>query len=173
MDRNLAQDSLRSVAAARRTTSELRAYREAGSVVAAWGLVWSAGYGTQQFAPSAASLVWMAGWVCAIAWMATRPRAHDDIRALATWIVMVAFVFAVLTVVRADTRTAAMVFGLVVAAGYIALGIWAGSRFAVLGAAVLLAACLGWWMVPQWLYLTLALGGGVALVVGGMWLQRP
>lgn len=173
MDHDLARDGLRTIANARRKTAELRAYRDTGSVVTAWGVVWIVGYAAQQFLPGAAPLVWLAGWAGAIGWTATRPRSRGDMRALATWLVALAFVFTLLLVVRADVRTAAMVFGLVVAASYFALGIWAGARFAVLGAVVLLSACVGWWLTPQWLYLALALGGGLALVLGGLWLRRP
>jgi hypothetical protein len=66
-----------------------------------------------------------------------------------------------------------MIFSLSLSAAYAILGIWSGKRFFLLGAVVLMSASVGWWVVPQWLFLALALGGGVALFVGGIWLRRP
>lgn len=173
MDNRQAQDSLHSIAAAQRQAFELRNYREVGSLVVAWGLVWLAGFATLQFLPALAAWVWPLGWAMALGWTATRPRRQGDGRTLVTWLVALGFVALLLLVVRADMPTAAMVFGLVLAASYLAMGIWAGRRFAMLGALVLVAAGFGWWLAPQWLYAALALGGGGALILGGLWLQRP
>lgn len=173
MELENARENLRTIAAARRQTFELRNYRAAGSIVIAWGVVWLTGFGAQQFLPALAVWVWPVGWVLALAWTATRPRHDADSRSLATWLVALGFVALLLLVVGADVRTAAMVFGLVLAASYIVLGIWAGHRFALLGALVLVIACIGWWVAPGALFSALALGGGGALILRGWWLQRP
>ncbi len=173
MDDQKARESLDWIKVARRQTSELRNYRESGSIVTAWGFVWLTGFGGQQFIPAIAHWLWLIGWALALIWTATRPRRAYDNHALATWIVAVGFVLLLLLVIRADTRTAAMVFGMVLAASYAVIGIWAGRRFAFLAAIVLIISCLGWWLFPQWLFGLLAIGGGGALIVGGIWLRRP
>lgn len=173
MDHGQARDSLRTIATAQRQAFELRHYRGAGSIVVAWGLVWLIGFGTLQFAPALAHWAWPLGWILALAWTATRPRREGDGRTLASWLVALGFVTLLLLVIEADMRTAAMVFGLVLAASYLAIGIWAGRRFGILGALVLAAGATGWWLMPDWLFASLALGGGGALVLGGLWLQRP
>lgn len=173
MDHREAQESLASVTSARLKSFELQGYRQAGSVVAAWGLARLAGFGASQFAPQTAPWIWLIGWASALAWTITRPRAANDLRALATWAVAIVFVTLLLVVIRADLRTAGIVSGLALAASYTTLGIWIGRRFAVLGVLVFLSACIGWWLAPQWLFLALALGGGGALILGGIWLRRP
>ena len=173
MDHHQARDSLRTIDTVRRQTFELRQYRHVGSIVVAWGLVWLAGFGALQFIPAVAGWVWPLGWVMALGWTATRPRREGDSRTLASWLVALGLIALLLLVVRADMPTAAMVFGLVLVASYLVMGIWAGRRFALLGALVLAAAAYGWWLVPEWFYAALAMGGGAALILGGLWLQRP
>lgn len=173
MDFTQARQDLASIENARQMTGELRNYRHAGSTITAWGFVWLVGYGAQQFVPGFAGGIWLIGWVAALAWTATRPRTKYDAKASATWCVALAFILMLLWVIEADSRTAAVVFGLVLSAGYVMLGIWAGKRFALLGVIALFASCIGWWLVPQWLFSALALGGGFTLILGGFWVGRP
>lgn len=173
MDHQQAQESLASITSARRKAIELRNYRQAGSTVTAWGLVWLSGYSAQQFVPYAAPWIWLIGWVVALIWTLTRPRTTYDVQVLATWGVALAFMGLLMFAIQADARITAMLFGLVLAASYAVLGIWAGKRFASLGALALFTSCIGWWLVPQWLFIVLALGGGGALIAGGLWLRRP
>lgn len=173
MDQSQARDSLEAISIAQRKTLKLRNYRDGGSVVAAWGIVWFLGYSAQQFLPQASAYVWLAGWVGALGWTLSRPKTAYDIRALATWGIAVSFVFLLLIALRADERIAALTFGLVLAASYAALGVWSGKRFLILGLIVLASTCFGWWLAPDWLFAALAVGGGAGMVVGGMWLHRP
>jgi hypothetical protein len=173
MDKKHAFEGLSDVEMARQKTAELRFYRGMGSIVCAWGVVWLFGFGAQSIYPSLAPMVWAAGWLGALAWTFTRPPKSHDIRALATWGVAVICLILILVVTRADQTTAAKIFGLALSAAYAVLGIWFGTRFLALAAVVLVSAGLGWWFVPQWLFFTLALGGGAALILGGLWLRRP
>lgn len=173
MDKNIASESLISIDNARNRAKELRGYRDLGSIVSLWGAVWLAGFGTQQFAPSIAPAVWLSGWLVALGWTFTRPRKAGQDQALASWCVAIAFVILLLTVIEADTATAAMICALALAAGYALLGIWIGKRFLALSSLVLAFACGGWWLAPGWLFGLLALGGGAGLMIGGSWLRRP
>jgi hypothetical protein len=173
MDEEQAFQGLNDVAKARQKTAELRSYRGMGSIVSAWGIVWLVGFGAQATFPSIAPLVWAAGWLGALAWTFTRQPKPHDLRALATLSVVVGTIILILMVTRADPTTAAMIFGLALSAAYAILGIWLGKRFLLLATLVLVSACLGWWFVPQFLFLALALGGGGALILGGVWLRQP
>jgi hypothetical protein len=173
MDKEHALEILNDVAIARQKTSELRNYRGMGSIISAWGVVWLLGFGAQSNFPAAAPYVWIVGWLGALVWTFTRPPKPEDLRALTTWVVAVLCICLILVVTKANQTTAAMIFGLALSAAYAILGVWSGKRFLVLAALVLSSACVGWWLVPQWLYLALALGGGVALILGGVWIRRP
>ncbi len=173
MDQQAARESLNDISVTRRRVEELRNYRDTGSIVSAWGLVWLTGFGAQQFVPSTAPMVWLVGWVAALGWTFTRPRKAHDAKAFVTWLVTLAFILLLLVVIKADQRIAAMVTGLVLSAAYAVMGLWAGKRFLALAVIVLISACTGWWLLPQWLFLLLAVGGGFALLIGGFWLRRP
>jgi len=173
MNPQQAQEGLASVTTARRRTIELRTYRHGGSIVTAWGLLWLSGYLAQQFVPQIAPWVWLIGWAAALIWTLTRPRSDYDLQAFATWAVALAFMGLLAIVVKADIRITAMLFGLVLSVSYAVLGIWAGKRFAALAVLTLVSSCIGWWLVPQWLFLALAVGGGGTLLGGGLWLRRP
>ena len=173
MDKQSALESLNDVAMARLKTAELRNYRGMGSIVSVWGLVWFLGFGAQAILPTASPWVWGVGWLGALAWTFTKPAKLHDFRALATWSVVTACLILILVVTRADQNTAAMIFALALAASYAILGIWLGNRFLALAAIVLGSASCGWWLLPHLLNLILALGGGGALILGGIWLRRP
>lgn len=173
MDTHDALQSLNSVSDARRAAHRLRHYGDASSILIAWGLAWLFGFGAQQMIPDLAHIVWTVAWIGALGWSVTRPRKAYDGRAMASWTVAILFIAITIVVTGADLRLAAMLFALALAASYAAIGIWTGIRFLLLGCAVLLAACAGWWLFPQALFAILAIGGGGALIFGGLWLRRP
>lgn len=173
MDFHSAADSLSEISSAQRTAGQLRAYEHLGPIVSLWGAIWLAGFGAQQLAPSFAPYVWLAGWVGGIGWSATRSGKAGDRRALLSWCVAVAFLALLLFAIQATPMVIALVSGLALAAAYALLAVWIGNRFAVLSALVLLPTCAGWWLVPDWFFGLLALGGGAGLLIGGRWLARP
>lgn len=168
-----AKDALDAIQHARQQTSELMGYQVSGSVVAAWGVAWIIGFSAMQFAPQSAQWVWGLCWIAALGWTATRPRAPNDTRVLATWAVAVCCVGLITAMVEADFREASVIIAIAVASGYTIAGLWAGWRFAFLGGLVMVSAAVGWWFLPEFLFLSLGLGGGTALLLGGLWLKRP
>ena len=68
-----AQETLTSIATARRKTIQLRTYMHEGSIISVWGLVWLIGFSSQQFFPQIAYWFWLAGWTVAFVWTVTRP----------------------------------------------------------------------------------------------------
>ena len=168
-----AKDALDAIQHARQQTSELMGYQVSGSVVAAWGVAWIIGFSAMQFVPQSAPWVWGLCWIAALGWTATRPRAPNDTRVLATWAVAVCYVGLITAMVEADFREASVIIAIAVASGYTIAGLWAGWRFACLGVLVTVSAVVGWWYFPQFLFLSLGLGGGTALLLGGLWLKRP
>lgn len=170
--REEAASALRAVASARQQAVELRGYADAGSTLIAWGLAWVAGNLVNQFSSTVAPTIWMVGIVAAALWSMTRPRRERDWRILVTIAAVVGYMLLLLVVVRADTRTGNVAASLLVAASYIVLGAWTGRRFLVLGLVLCAVVIIGWFVVPAWLFLCLALGGGGTLLVGGLWLRR-
>ena len=173
MNKVEAKDALDAIQHARQRTSVLIGYRVIGSVVAAWGMAWLVGFSAMQFVPQSAHWIWGLCWIAALGWTVTRPRAPNDSRVLATWAVAVFYVVLITAIVGANVREASVIIALAVAGGYAIVGLWAGWRFACLGALVTVSAVVGWWYFPQLLFLSLGLGGGTALLLGRLWLKRP
>ena len=168
-----AKDALDAIQHARQQTSELMGYQVSGSVVAAWGVAWIIGFSAMQFVPQSAPWVWGLCWIAALGWTVTRPRAPNDTRVLTTWAVAVCYVGLITAMVEADFREASVIIAIAVASASTIAGLWAGWRFAFLGGLVMVSAAVGWWFLPEFLFLSLGLGGGTALLLGGLWLKRP
>lgn len=167
-----AERALGEIEAGRRRAFELRGYAAAGSTLIAWGLVWVAANMVVQFVPRFGALAWGAGIVAALVWTFTRPRQLSEMRVLVTWLVLSAYVATIIAIAGAAAPLSATIIALSVAAAYVVLGIWAGLRFAVLGAILAAIALLAWTLSPGLLFLWLALGGGGTLILGGLWLVR-
>jgi hypothetical protein len=173
MNETEAKDALDAIQHARRQTSELIGYQISGSVVTAWGIAWVIGFSAMQFVPMTAHWIWGLCWIAALGWTLSRPRAPNDSRVLATWAIAVCYIGLITAMVGEDVREASVIIALAVAGGYAIVGLWAGWRFAFLGMLVTVSAVVGWWFLPELLYLSLGLGGGAALLLGGLWLKRP
>jgi hypothetical protein len=61
---------------------------------------------------------------------------------------------------------------LVVAASYAVMGCWVGLRLTVAGGALAALTLCGFFFVPAYFSLWMAVVGGGALVLGGLWLRR-
>lgn len=61
---------------------------------------------------------------------------------------------------------------LVVAAGYALLGLWRGVRFVAVGVALATLTLAGFFLLGPYFGLWMALFGGGALMLGGLWLRR-
>lgn len=173
MDSGQASEALDTVRQAAGHAARLRHYRGQGPVLVAWGIVWLIAFTTTQFAPDASAPVWLVGWIAALGYTFTRPRTPNDARMTATWLIAAGFVASIVALHGSDQREAAMIFALALGAAQLAIGVWIGARFALLGGATIAVAAAGWWLAPDWLFLTLGLGGGSALIAFGLWLQRP
>lgn len=167
-----AERALEMVAQSRRRADEYRNYAEAGPSLIMWGLTWIAGNLTAQFAPAAANLVWLIAIAGSILFTIVRSQRRADGRIIATIATAFGFAAFLMAMIGGDTRIQNALVVLLVAAIYIVFGIWSGVRMIGIGLAVALAAALGWFVFPDWLFLWLGLGGGGALLVSGLWLRR-
>ena len=180
MDREEAAGALRDVDLGRRRSTALRGYTDAGSTIIVWGLVWLiCNLATYFVAGGYRS--WMIGIPLGIIWSIAHPYLGKRVRGNdADWriplSVLAAFVFLVLVmrVTGADGSHAQqnVLISLLVAVAYVIGGIWAGLRFALLGIALTLVICVGWFAYPETLLLWLGIGGGGALILGGIWLRQ-
>lgn len=180
LDRDDAAAALASVARTRERSAALRHYSGAASTVLVWGLIWLICNLLTQFADWGAKS-WMAGVPIGVLWSVLHPLrpyggANGRVEMRIPLSIFAAFAFLwlvmLITEVRMSSASATTLVSLLVAVSYVIAGIWVGARIALLGVALTVAICLGWFVFPQWLFLWLGLGGGGALILGGLWLGR-
>jgi hypothetical protein len=61
---------------------------------------------------------------------------------------------------------------LMVAIAYVIPGIWRGPRYVVTGLAVAALTLFGFFLVREHFFLWMAIIGGAALILAGLWLKR-
>ena len=128
---------------------------------------------TSQFAPAFAGRTWTIVIVAAILWsIGRRSRKRLDWRIFATAAIAAALVVITLAMSGAGPRAANAIISSFVAACYAVAGIWTGRRFVALAILLMAAIALGWFVLPQWLFLCIGIGGGGTLLAGGLWLRR-
>ncbi|QIG81645.1 hypothetical protein [Stakelama tenebrarum] len=180
MERSEAANALHEVDRARRRSGALRGYAHAGSTVIVWGVIWLLCNLATYFIKDG-NLSWMIGIPVGVLWSVARPyfaRSERpepaDLRIPFSIFAALGFLGLVMTVTDAAASYAQqnVLISLLVAVAYVLLGIWTGLRFALLGLALTLVICLGWFAFPATLLLWLGLGGGGALILGGIWLAR-
>jgi hypothetical protein len=143
-----------------------------------WGVAWIAGYGGTALAGDAANWIW-AGVVLlgtAARFVAGRARQGADYafgRRLALLGVIYAFSIGLFALFwPMNGLQVAAYFPLLIAALYAGFGLWIGMRFIVMGAILAAATLGGYFFLPHHFLLWMALAGGGALILGGVWLRQ-
>jgi hypothetical protein len=158
-----------------------------------WGIIWALGYSFSQFAPHRAQTLWLClvaiGILSSWNWRARSqpplPSAGGSRIGLG-WLVI--FVYAVfwLILLHLDTqpgqpglhlqsmsgRQTAAFFATVPMFAYVLGGLWLGRFFVWLGAAVTLLTVVGYFLLPDWFFLWMAITGGGSLIVAGLYIRR-
>lgn len=173
IDPEEAAAALHSIDRTRRHAGELRNYAAGGNILIVWGLVWVAANLATQFHPEYGKAAWGVSIPIAVIWSAFQGHGgKSDGRIVLTAIAGVCLLpILQLMIGIHDPRLSTALASLLVGVIYVVSGIWIGVRYAWLGLFLVGAVLVGWFAMPQWLYLMLALGG-VALIVNGLWWRR-
>jgi hypothetical protein len=90
-----------------------------------------------------------------------------------TMLVFYAFLFAIFAVLRPrNPVVSGAVIPLLVAAIYAVMGIWSGLRFLYIGIALAALTLGGWFWLPHYFLLWMAVVGGGSLILVGLWLRK-
>jgi len=157
-----------------------------------WGVIWFVGYAQTQFFPDSARWSWIAldlvGIVGTIVLVRRSPaKTPHRGRAGLGWLVL--FGYAVLWVNLLGpwemihrpewaayaphmTRKITAYFATIPMFGYVLIGLWLDRFFIWLGAVVTLATLVGYYFVPDYFYLWLAVTGGGSLIAGGVIIRK-
>ena len=174
-----AQGALRDLSIAERASAKAYGYRHASPHLFLWGIIWIVGYGLSYARPQ-----WAAAWpslaligTIASFWIgwSSKPvgaRGHDW-RHLGTALAVFAYVAALFVIMPPrDPMQIGAFFPILVALFYSLVGIWTrGLRMLVAGIVVAALTLGGYFLLPHYFLLWMAVVGGGAVVLGGFWLR--
>lgn len=191
--------ALREVESIRTRSMQLRSYQYAAPQLILWGIFWFFGYGASAFAPRYANHVWIGIavlWVLLYAFHFARSgsplgsssitggssvRSAEDailkrryrLRFLGLFGVACLMIFGTALIMQPRGIEMAAYVPLLVASVYIGAGLWGGgSRYVTIGLALALLALLGYLLLPQYFLLLMAIVGGGALILTGLWFRN-
>ena len=180
-----AADSLREIERTRRRSASARGYANSSPFLVMWGVIWMIGYTISDFAPRYSGSVWLAlivaGFLGSLAIGRARARQgnphpginkYAGMRFLGTFVAIGLFITATYAIFgRANPAQQAAFVPLILALAYSLLGIWKGSRFLVTGVAIAALTLGGFFFLSAHFLLWMAVVGGGALVLAGLWLR--
>lgn len=171
-----ATEALRLIAEAGQRSTMLRGYQSAAPHLILWGGIYAAAYTFGYFRPYQAGLAWAVLIPAAtIGDVLIARRDHGRINwavFLGLFATFLAFISATALVMQPhDPRQMAAFVPLVVAAAYVVLGIGVGRRLVFTGLALGVLTLVGFLALPSIFMLWMAVVGGGALVLGGLWLR--
>jgi len=182
-----ANQALGEIEGARGRLREAIAYGYAWPYFVLWGLAWMIGdIGTEVAPPRLDGWIWpvtsitftAASLVFAFIQQRRSPYAvakRGGWRSMASTGNIMLFLVTLMFVIQPlDAKRAHSIFGLFFGFAYILQGVWFGWRLVVLGVLLVALTLFAFYALPLWGgYLAfMGVGGGGALVLGGLWLRK-
>jgi hypothetical protein len=175
--RDEAANALRDITQTERRSGEAYGYQRAAPHLIVWGVVWAIGYSLSYLQPHW-QLTWpvlTVGGVAASFWIGSRARGKSGGggKAFGTLIAIVAFIAALFSVLPPHTGAQiGAFFPLLAALFYALIGIWGGgNRLIVLSVLIAALTLVGFFYLPIYFPLWMAVVGGGGLILGGLWLR--
>lgn len=162
-----------------RHATELQVYAGAAPFFLVWGTVWVFGYTTSHFMPEFRTAFWAAGITAGVLLsivlgkrQGTKGHGFSAWRYGAISAGIAAFFALSSIVLKLNAREVDAFVPLVFAGIYLAVGMFAGTRFAFCGAILAIATAIGFFNAGEFFGLWMAAAGGGVLLLTGFWLRR-
>lgn len=162
-----------------RHATELQVYEGAAPFFLVWGTVWVFGYTLTHFMPEYRTAFWAAGIGAGVLLsILLGKRQGTKGQGFSAWqygaiSAGIAVFFAMSSaVLKLDSREIDAFVPLMFAGIYLAVGVFAGARFAVCGAILAIATAVGFFNAGDLFGLWMAAAGGGVLLLTGFWLRR-
>jgi hypothetical protein len=182
---NDAVEALAAIEAAETKARQLARYRAASPFLLLWGTIWLIGFGGTDFYPKLSHPLWNAlsllgfGITVWLVWrLRCRPRAASSSpawawRTIAMMVLGFGFAFGTFLLLRPRSAEASLAYsGLLAGTIYTGLGIFLGMRWLVTGLSLIGLTFAGYFLLPAHFSLWMAVAGGGALILAGLWLRR-
>jgi hypothetical protein len=174
-----ASQALREVEAVSHRSGQLYQYQRFAPMLVLWGVIWLIGFAMTHFFPTLASRLWIALDVIGIAGCMYlggkgKQEASNSIawRWLGSIAAILVFYIVILNIFQPFSgQQSAALIALIVALFYVLGGIWIGVRLAITGIAMAALTVVGFYLFPAYFFLWMAVVGGGALMLAGLWLR--
>jgi hypothetical protein len=176
-----AANALRDAEAAAGRSEAAHSYHQASGYLILWGMIWIVGNLASQQSEQTGLLAWDIGALIGVAGSVAlgvrqrKPRREGGgVRALLIALAIVGFGTAVSAIAPAlSFAQYSALGGLAVGAIYLAMGAGSGGlRLAAVGATMMVATVIGWFLVREYFFLWMAAAGGGGLILGGLWFRK-
>jgi hypothetical protein len=158
-----------------------------------WGVIWMIGYSCSQFVPAKAQTIWLClvglGTLGSLNWGARskpHPQSPNGSRIGSGWLVLFAYAVFWFFLFHLDNQSgrlrlhfepssglqSGVFFATVAMCAYVLAGLWLGRFFIWLGATVTLLTVVGYFLMPDWFCVWMAITGGGSLIVAGLYIRR-
>jgi hypothetical protein len=168
--------ALRDIDAAQARSATLRGYQRAAPQFLIWGVIWAVGYGLCDALPHHANAIWavlVPIGVAAGLFAGRGAKRSFAWRYGAVTLAMVAFFAATFFVMAPVSGKQISAFiPLFIALLYVMAGIFRGRRYIVAGLVVAAATLIGFVLLAAHFLLWMAVVGGGALILAGLWMRK-
>ncbi len=179
LSRDEAAASLKDIQQTQGRSAQAYGYASAAPFLILWGAIWFLGYGASDLVPQYGGWTWplliVIGFAAsaAIGMRTKSGNAKQGLRFMAMWLAMLAYASAVIAVMQPvnDNQVGAFI-PLIIAFIYAVMGIWAGARFLIAGAAIAALTLGGFFLLASHFSLWMAFVGGGTLIATGLWLRQ-
>ena len=180
IDPGEAASSLQNIAAVERRTREAVFYSGCGAIFILWGVLVACGYGSTEFYPRSARIIWLGVVILGCAAtalivglrMRSRPSEARDWRIVWAMAALAAF-SAVWAYLLGPVVPRSMMYAFqpsLFLLGIILASLWLGRFFMVLGFVGIALIVVGYFQPEPWLRLWMAVVESGTLILGGVWL---
>ena len=180
LSRTEAADALRDIDQTAQHSSTLLGYEKASPFLILWGVLWAAGYSGTYFFTPYTNAIWLSVVVAGTAASAIigariKPSSarRTNWRFFFSWLSAFCAVVSVLAIFYPFSGAqVGSLFPLIIGWAYVILGIWTGARLAITGLCIVVLTLVGFFYLPAYFTLWMAVVGGGGLILGGIWLRR-
>jgi hypothetical protein len=181
---NEAQESLNAIRTIMKKTKRMIASSGAYKFLFLWGIIWVIGFASSQFVQGAlAGYIWagldvIGGGISAFIGIRLGRTVRTEsgpsgIRIGTFWWMLMAFCgLAILILWPIDWKQVAMVIILFVMTGWIAMGLLLSLSSVKPGLAIVALALIGYFLLPNWFFLWMAVLGGGGMIALGFYIRN-
>lgn len=174
-----ASQALRELEAVGQRSGQLYRYQRVAPMLMLWGAIWLVGFGLSHFLTRQITWIWLTLDVIGVGgciYLGRHGKQEATENTSWRWLASILCIFAFYILAQiifqpTSGLQAAAFIALLVALFYTLAGLWLGARLAVTGIALAALTLAGYFLLGAYFDLWMAVVGGGALMLAGVWLR--